>query len=248
MSNDNPLAGVGLAGFLGLLLLATWPMPVPAASPPAAPLLLAGAPAPGAAAQRELEAALRSALSRPAPPGVAPSAVAALDFRRDPAVTAREQERAIAHLQRSGGHAEALEARIRSGAMLDEFDALLRRYGYSPTNLGDVLAAYLVLSWEVANGRDATAQPDGLRAVRRQLAGPLAGVDAVAGLDGAAKQAQAERSAYLALLATMLARELEGGNDRARLEALRDSVRRSVLGSGIDVRTLELGPEGLVAR
>lgn len=231
----------------GLVLLAATSAGNALAAPTSAGIVQADARS-GIAAQRELEAALRSALSRPAPSSVASSAVAALDFRRDPAVTAREQERAIAHLRRSGGRSEALEARIRSGAMLDEFDALLRRYGYSPTNLGDVLAAYLVLSWEVANGRDATAQPDGLRAVRRQLAGPLAGVDAVAGLDGAAKQAQAERSAYLALLATMLARELEGGNDRARLEALRDSVRRSVLGSGIDLRTLELGPGGLVAR
>lgn len=247
MCDPRTIAGPR-AAILGLLLLAACPMPAPAAPAPAPMILLAGAPAPGAAAQRELEAALRSALSRPAPSSVAPSAVAALDFRRDPAVTAREQERAIAHLQRSGGRVEALEARIRSGAMLDDFDALLRRYGYSPTNLGDVLAAYLLLSWEVANGRDATTQPDGMRAVRRQLAGPLAGVEAVVGLDDAAKQGQAERSAYIALLATMLGRELEGGGDRERLEALRGSVRRSVLGSGIDLRTLELGRDGLVAR
>lgn len=236
------------AVLLALLLPAASAMAEAAAATSAAGLALAATPASGAAAQRELEAALRAALSRPAPADVAPSAAAALEFSRDPAVTAREQERAIAHLVRSGGRQEILEARIRSGGLLDEFDALMRRYGYSPTNLGDVLAAYLVLSWEVANGRDATAQPKGLRAVRRQLAGPLAGVEAVARLDDAAKQAQAERSAYLALMATMLARELDTAKDRERLQALRDSVRRSVLGSGIDLRTLELGPGGLVAR
>ena len=235
------------AAALALALLAVNPMPAAAGPSPGAAVLLAGAPA-GAGAQGELEAALRAALSRPAPPSVESTAAAALDFRRDPAVTAREQERAVAHLRHAGGRAEGLEARIRSGAMLDEFDALLRRYGYSPTNLGDVLAAYLILSWEVANGRDASAEPEGMRAVRRQLAGPLASVGAVAGLDDAAKQGQAERSAYVALLATMLARELEVGGDRSRLAALRGSVRRSVQASGIDLRSLELTRDGLVAR
>lgn len=208
----------------------------------------ASAPASRPGAQRELQAALKTALSRPAPASVDPADARALEFRRDPAVTARERERAIEHIRRSGGGSGALEARIRSGAMLDGFDALLRRNGYSPTNLGDVLAAYLVLSWEVANGRDATAQPEGMRAVRRQLAGPLARVEGITALDDAARQGQAERSAYLALLAAALNQSLASGTDPARLAELRRSVRQGMLGSGIDLTALELTRDGLVAR
>lgn len=236
------------ATLAGLVLIATTSTGVALAAEAVSGVAQAGASSPGVTAQRELEAALRVALSRRAPDVVDASAVAALDFRRDAAVTAREQDAAIAHLRRSGGASGALEAQIRSGRMMDGFDGLLRRYGYSPTNLGDVLAAYLVLSWEVATGQDATAQPDGLRAVRRQLAAPLAGVRAVADLGDAAKQAQAERSAYLALLASALARELEADGHRDRLGALRASVRGRLQGSGIDVAALELTPGGLVAR
>ena len=217
---------------------------------PPAPFVVQAVAAGEAAAvpQRELRSALQVALSRPAPATVAPDAARVLEFRRDPAVTARERERAIEHLRRSGVASAALERQIRSGRMLADFDLLLRRHGYSPTNLGDVLAAYLVLSWEVVSGRDAMAQPEGMRAVRRQLAAPLAGVQAIADLDDAAKQGQAERSAYIALLAAAMHQELrhQGGSDR--LARLRASVDSSLRRSGVDLRSLELTPGGLVAR
>lgn len=222
---------------------------LPAASAGPGPAVTALSQASGVAAASDMADALATAFSRPAPATVEPGDAAALEFARDPAVTRREQDAAVAHFRRAGGgKAGAVERGIRSGATLREFDRLLQRNGYSPTNLGDVLAAYVVLSWEVVNDRDATHTPAGMRAVRRQLAGPLASMASVAAMDPAARQAQAERTAYLALAAVAAHRALKSGSDPAQLASLRSNVRRSFLRSGLDLSRLDLTADGLLTR
>lgn len=200
-------------------------------------------------ASHALQATLRRALSHPAPAAEPPkAAIRTLSFVPDPAITAREQERTIAFLRKRPGDAAAMEKAIRSGRLLGEFDRLLRRYDHSPDNLGDVLAAYLILSWEIVNDRDSTKVPAGQRAVRRQLIGPLAALPKYASMSDADKQAQAERTAYMTMIAVGAYQQLKRSGDRAQLAALQRSVRDSVLASGIDLRRLELTDGGLVAR
>lgn len=240
------LAGRGAAGLWLVAALAAGGSGTALASGgPAAPTT-AAADAPAAAAT-DLRSAVELALARPAPDEAPAAAVAALRFRVDQAVSEREREAAIAHLAAQPGGAGGFEAPIRSGALLREFGSLLRRYGYDPSNLGDVLAAHLVLAWEISSGVDVTGQPEGLRAVRRQLAGPLAGVPAVANMDDAAMQAQAERTAYMTMVWALAHQELKRG-DPARLEALRRSVRARLSASGVDLQGLVLREGGLVPR
>lgn len=201
-----------------------------------------------AASERALHAALSAALSRPAPAQAPAEDIRTLAFRRDAAISAREREAFIAHLGRQPGGAGALEPAIRSGKLLQEFDRLLRRYGYSPDNLGDVLAAHLVICWEIVTGSDSNDQPAGQRAVRRQLAGALASVPAIARMSDAEKQAQAERTAYLTMVAGSAYQELKRGGDPARLADLQRNARASLLRSGIDLERLALTREGLVTR
>lgn len=196
------------------------------------------------ASQATVDAALRKALTAPAP---AQADASALDFRRSAAVTATERDR-MASQAASQPNGAALEDVVRSGKLLSEFDGLLRRFGYSPQNLNDVLAAWLVLAWEIVNDGDAAAQADGAKAVRRQLAGPLSAVPALRDMDDAAKQTQAERTAYMAMVAVASHQALKRGGDPAKLEALRRDVRQDLLKSGVDLQRYTLTRDGLRPR
>jgi hypothetical protein len=222
-------------------------LPIAAASAAHAPGAVIQASADGASPAADLRAALAEALSKPAPANVPAATAAALSFRPDPAVSSREQEAAIRHLAQQPGGAGGFETAIRSGRLLQEFAALLKRYGYDPENLGDVLAAHLVIAWEISSGVDATTQPAGLRAVRRQLAEPLAKVRAVAELDDASRQAQAERTAYMTMVWAAAHQELKHG-DPAQFQALRRGVRQRLASSGVDLERLVLADGGLVPR
>ena len=76
----------------------------------------------------------------------------------------------------------------------------------------------------------------------------LAAVPAIAGMSDAQKQAQAERTAYLTMVAGSAYQELKGGGQPARLADLQRNVRASLLRSGIDLERLALTEDGLVAR
>lgn len=192
--------------------------------------------------------ALQQAVSGPAPASVSGAAVETLSFRRDAAVTAQVQRETIQAFGRTPQQVAGLEQAIGSGEMMREFDKILRRYGYEPTNLGDVLAAHLLISWEVANDRDSRQSPAGQRAVRRQLIGPLAAVSEVAAMSDAAKQAQAERTAYLTMVSALSYQTLKREGNRDALQALSTSVRQGLQGNGVDLQRVSLGDGGLVTR
>lgn len=194
-----------------------------------------------------LQATLQHALSRPAPASEpSDAAIRTLSFRHDPEVSARVRQSVLDHMagQPDG---PALDA-VRSGKLLDAFDRLLRQYAYSPDNLGDVLAAYLIISWEIVNDRDSTKVRAGLKAVRRQLIVPLAKLPKYMSMSDAEKQSQAERTAYMTMIAVGASESLKQAGDATRLQALQKSVRAGALESGIDLEKLELTDGGLVIR
>lgn len=211
-------------------------------------LLVVVVPAHAQGGDAGVRQALQQAVSRPAPSEVDAAAVATLEFRRDPAVSARVQQETIRALGRTPDQVADLDKVIGSGQMMREFDTILRRYGYDPGNLGDVLAAHLLISWEVVNDRDSRGSPDGQRAVRRQLIGPLAAVPDVAAMSDAAKQAQAERTAYLTMVSALSYQSLKREGDRQALAALAAGVQRSLQDNGVDLRRVTLDDGGLVAR
>ena len=195
-----------------------------------------------------VQRALQQAISRPAPAQVDAQAVETLSFRRDPAVSARVQQETIRAFGRNPQQVADLEEVIGSGEMLREFDKILRRYGYDPTNLGDVLAAHLLISWEVVNDRDSRQSPAGQRAVRRQLIGPLAAIPEISSMTDAAKQAQAERTAYLTMVSALTYQTMKREGNRQALQALSTSVRQGLQGNGVDLQRVALGDGGLVTR
>lgn len=196
-----------------------------------------------------LTSTLQSAFAKPAilaEPSAA--AIATLAFRPDPSITRREGERAAEFSDLDESRSPATVRGLRSGKLLKEFNSLLTRHDYDPDNLGDVLAAYTLLMWEIVADRDSSDVPAGQGAVRRQLVGPLAALPQMAQLSNEAKQRRAERTAYQSMLAIYAFRGAKKRGDRRRVQHIQSTVSRSFKKSaGIDLATLELTSGGLVA-
>lgn len=124
-----------------------------------------------------------------------------------------------------------LEANLRLANYKGQFDTLLRLYGRSPTNLGDVMGVYLVMAWESYGG--GVASPTDIVAVSRQWRRELRR-SALATRPDAQKQALAETLAWRAMLAVAATRTARA--QAAPLVALREGLRAEVLQvTGIDL-------------
>ena len=69
--------------------------------------------------------------------------------------------------------AKAVEAELSSAAFHQSFANTMRANGLSADDAADVMTVYLIVGWEIVRGTD--ADPAALRAVRRQVAGQMAG-------------------------------------------------------------------------
>lgn len=183
-----------------------------------------------------------ASLAGRAPVAGASAPPAALQFRRDPALSARVQR------EQSGLALSGLS--MSPAQMQGKFEALLSRYGYSRDNLGDVAATYLVMAWEVVNDRNAKDVAGGERAVREQLRRALLARPGLRDMDDAQKQALAERLMYSAMRNGVSYQVYRQTDQRAQLASLSEGMRREVMASGLglDLRQFDLGATGLVRR
>ena len=127
-----------------------------------------------------------------------------------------------------------------------EFSRLIGSFGYSNTNLVDVMTAYYVINWEVVNGQDASSNSSGIKAVHDQLAAAMAGNSQIAQLSNTDKQRAAEAMGYMAGVAGGAKNELVKSGDRNGLSQLRNAVHQAVLQQGIDLKRLKLTSQGFV--
>jgi hypothetical protein len=170
--------------------------------------------------------------SGPAPAGASDAnAARTLHFASAPA--AHESVVAnVADFLAHGDRAKVPDIRrtLASSDVLGQFDSVLQQYGWSKDDLADVYAAYLVMSWEVINGGDATEHAPGIAAVRAKVRQALAANAKLRGLGDADKQKAAETLAYLAIIASASQDALTGGGDAARLAQLRAGVGKTTAG------------------
>ncbi|AJX90473.1 DUF6683 family protein [Burkholderia pseudomallei] len=182
--------------------------------------------------------------ARAASPRTAP---AALTYVGDAGVH-RQVQADIVNFLAHGDASKRDEAKrvVEQGELLETFDRLMSRPVFDRRNLGDVFAAYLVMSWEVVNGADAHAQPAGVDAVRAKSSAALARDGRVRAMSDADKQRLAETLAYLAMIAVTAQRDLRRSGNTAALEQLRAGVRLSTRKMiGVDVKGLRLTENGL---
>jgi len=173
----------------------------------------------------------------------APPRAPDLVFKPSPTVSQKVERDVINDLaQRNRGQRwPQLEAGLRLSNVKGQFDALLRLYGGSPTNLGDVLGAYLVLAWESYAG--GTAAPDEWAAVSRHWRRNVRR-SALATRTDAQKQALAETLAWRAMLVGSATRGAQV-QDVPQLVALREGVRVEVRqATGIDFAHQRLTARG----
>jgi hypothetical protein len=172
-------------------------------------------------------------LTAPAPASPPRPGAATLVFRTTSAVS-RQVEREV--LDRLARRNRALwgprvEGELRLADLKRQFDALLRLHGRSPTHLGDVAGAYVVLSWQAYTG--GVASPALMNAVARHWRVSLRR-SALATWPDARKQQLAETLAWRAMIAAAVARSARE-QASPRLFVLREEVRREVLQvTGID--------------
>lgn len=69
--------------------------------------------------------------------------------------------------------AKAVETELNGAAFHQSFANTMRANGLSADDAADVMTVYLIVGWEIVRGTD--ADPAALRAVRRQVAGQMAG-------------------------------------------------------------------------
>jgi hypothetical protein len=176
--------------------------------------------------------------SRPPPPGAAK-----LVFKPVPAVSRRVEREVLDNLARRNRAlwGPRLEGDLRLAQLKGQFDALLRLHGRSPTNLGDVAGAYVVLCWQAYAG--GAAPPEALNAVARQWRVGLRR-NPIATWPDAQKQALAEALAWRAMIATGVARSARE-QAAPQLFMLREAVRLEVVqATGIDFARQRLTARG----
>lgn len=170
-----------------------------------------------------------------------------LAFKPAAAVSRRVEREVLDDLARRNRAAwgPRVEADLRLADLKGQFDLLLRLHGRSPTNLGDVLGAYVVLGWEAYAG-DIASQA-ALATVTRHWRRELRRGELAMRTD-AQKQALAEALAWRAMLAWATVRSARQ-QAAPQLFALRESVRREVLqATGIDFAAQRLTARGFEPR
>ncbi|GAB3995519.1 hypothetical protein GCM10028807_35850 [Spirosoma daeguense] len=171
-----------------------------------------------------------------------------LDFTRSSAISNQAKSTYINQLSKANPTAKPqLEKLLANGRLINEFDKLLAGYGFSGRNLADVMTAYLVLNWQIANGQEYNNK-SGFNSVREMVQESLASNSKMKNVPDAEKQKVAETMAYQSMIALAGYQNLKKKNDTAGLAKLQQSVYDSVKQLGFDLKAVQLTANGFIGR
>jgi hypothetical protein len=175
---------------------------------------------------------------------------ATLTFQRSPAVSVEVRESIVSSLLKNDPSLQRrqLETDFTNDQILNAFDHLLSKFGYSGTNVVDTLAAFYIVSWELVNNADASHNIQGIRATHDKLLHAALNNPKLTSLSNDEKQKFAETLAYQVVLTGAAKNELIREGDTARLQQLRGQVRTAAMKLGPDPYTLKLTDQGLVPK
>lgn len=134
---------------------------------------------------------------------------------------------------------------FENNKLRNQFDGLLVGYNYSATNMGDVVAAYLVISWQIVNNKDFDDK-NGFSAVRTWVRDILLKSEQLAVMDNATKQLYAEAYGYQTMLCFNSYKTLSAKSDQKGLDHLRNNLDKCVKDSFIDLKSVKLTTKGFV--
>jgi predicted GNAT family acetyltransferase len=164
-----------------------------------------------------------------------------LAFRANPAVTTSVRAFYLSHM-----NAQALLTAPSYDSMISRFDERFASYGYSRHNVGDTVAGYMIVAWEIVHNSDASNTPTGIRSVRTAVCQILEKRGKAARLTSENKQKISELLKCVAELCAQQARQARQTNNAATMQQAVNVVSQFPRKLGIDLQRYQLTDKGFV--
>lgn len=131
-------------------------------------------------------------------------------------------------------------------SLLKRFDRKFAPYGFSSQNLGDTVAGYLIVSWEIVNNTDSSRNAVGIRHVREAVRRTMEQNGKAAALSNTDKQRYSEILKYGTVVFIDNMKQLQQTHDYAGQRTFQNQVATWALNFGLDVRRTQLTDRGFV--
>ena len=164
-----------------------------------------------------------------------------LAFHPSPAVTNSVRAFYLSHV-----NAQTLLNAPAYDSMISRFDARFASYGYSRHNLGDTVAGYMIIAWEIVHNADASNTPTGIRRVRTAVCQILEKRGKAARLTSENKQKISELLKCVAELCAQQAQQARQTNNAASMQQAVNVVTQFPRKLGVDLQRYQLTDKGFV--
>lgn len=164
-----------------------------------------------------------------------------LAFHYSPVVSNTTRAYYVSHF-----NAQALATMPTYDALINRFDQRFAEYGFSKHNVGDTVAGYLIISWEIIHDADASNSPQGIRRVREAVCQIIEQKGKAAKFSDEQKQKYSELIKSISELVAEQSRRNLRANNQAAEAQLRNQVAQAPLKLGIDLRRLQLTEHGFI--
>jgi hypothetical protein len=143
-------------------------------------------------------------------------------------------------------NAQALATLPTYDALINRFDDRFAEYGFSKHNLGDTVAGYLIICWEIIHDADASSSPQGIRRVREAVCQIIEQRGKATKFSDEQKQKYSELVKSISELVAEQSRRNLRANNQAAETQLKNQVAQAPLKLGIDLRRLRLSEHGFI--
>src|SRR6201987_4604924 len=164
-----------------------------------------------------------------------------LAFHPSPAVTNSVRAFYLSHV-----NAQTLLNAPGYDNMIGRFDARFASYGYSRHNVGDTVAGYMIIAWEIVHNADASNTPTGIRRVRAAVCQILEKRGKAAQLTSENKQKISELLKCVAELCAQQAQQARQTNNAASMQQAVNVVTQFPRKLGVDLQRFQLTDKGFV--
>lgn len=165
-----------------------------------------------------------------------------LGFRANPAVTNTVRAYYVSRMNAT----RVVNAPSYDG-LINRFDERFANYGYSRHNVGDTVAGYMIVAWEIVHNADASETPMGIRRVRTAVCEVLEKRGKAALLTSENKQKISELLKCLAELGVQQVRQARQSNNQAAILQAQNLLTQFPLSLGIDLRQYRLTDQGFIS-
>ena len=129
-------------------------------------------------------------------------------------------------------------------SLITRFDGRFANYGYSRHNIGDTVAGYMIITWEILHNANASNTPAGIRRVRVAVCQILEQRGKATRLTSENKQKISEILKCLAELGNEEVRRAHQTNNAAAIQQAQNLLTQFPLSLGIDLRQYRLTDQG----